>query len=109
VMCGDGTNDVGGLKKAHVGIALLNKPVKQAPKNPLQQMQQETIEFGDASVAAHFTSKISSIMSVKYIVQQGRCALVTTYQMYKILALNCLLSAYSLSILASDGVRIGDT
>jgi len=108
VMCGDGTNDVGGLKKAHVGIALLNKPMASKPVNPME-MPKETVEFGDASIAAPFTSKISNISCVKFLIQHGRCALVTTYQMYRILAVNCLIYAYTLSVLYMDGIKLGDT
>lgn len=157
LMCGDGTNDVGALKQAHVGVALLNcsredlmkiqkraaeerrlqilkqqqemyaKWGVQPPNNMMgQQMQQQKIQqmqkdlmngldedvpiikFGDASVAAPFTSKISSVMSVVDIIKQGRCTLVATNQMYKILALNSLISAYSLSVLYLAGIKQGD-
>lgn len=42
------------------------------------------------------------------IVRQGRSTLVAMIQMYKILALNSLISAYSLSVLHLAGVKQGD-
>lgn len=150
LMCGDGTNDVGALKQAHIGVALLDgkpedleKILKQARIEMMKKRQEEMrktreelakklggnvpasdakgmsfldemedeaplVKLGDASVAAPFTSKISTIDSVCNIIRQGRCTLVTTIQMYKILALNSLISAYSLSVLHLDGIRYGD-
>lgn len=162
LMCGDGTNDVGALKQAHVGLALLDGKPEDLPKimkqmqtvamkkrqiameksrldfekrygvaahanadqaRQVQERMQRKIEemsltleeeevpmvrLGDASVAAPFTSKISTVMAVCNIVRQGRCTLVTTMQMYKILALNSLISAYGLSVLHLEGIRYGD-
>lgn len=189
LMCGDGTNDVGALKAAHVGVALLapskagekaaakrlatsnsnstnnsssrangdrrqngeaaaaggsagpNKAVskrkgagtkmlegarkkgqKITPK--LQQMADwmdslETtdaaandgvpmVKPGDASMAAPFTAKDTAIGPVCDIIKQGRCTLVTTVQMFKILGLLCLSTAYSLSVMYLEGVKLGD-
>lgn len=161
LMCGDGTNDVGALKQAHIGVALLDgkpedldkilkgmreqalakqkaemeasakawrdglnaararagqAPVEEETTAALQQLSQAfnqeqegpTFRLGDASVAAPFSSRISTIESVCNIVRQGRCTLVTTIQMYKILAVNSLISAYSLSVLHLQGIRYGD-
>lgn len=183
LMAGDGTNDVGALKQANIGVALLNgteedlkaiqehqkkERVKKVYEQQLRitsrfgqppppvppliadlfpdavKAQQEAaksvtsdrqkgkvnkfdvsaiteqlsnleddqdvpqIKLGDASVAAPFTSKLANVAAISHIIRQGRCTLVATIQMYKILALNCLISAYALSVQYLQGIKSGD-
>lgn len=68
-MCGDGANDCGALKAAHAGISL-----SQA----------------ESSVASPFTSHEPTIACVPKVVKEGRCALVTSFGIFKFMA------AYSL-------------
>eukprot|EP00897_Mesotaenium_endlicherianum_P008584 jgi/Mesen1/7754/ME000407S06956 len=191
LMCGDGTNDVGALKQAHCGVALLNaipppaakkeaapaspSPSGLKPKRPrapsssatnglhgssvgggaeevegkllesepavrltareqmreqqqrrmkeqqekLKKMMKEIeeggdgrtpmVKLGDASMASPFTAKHASVSPTTDIIKQGRSTLVTTLQMFKILGLNCLATAYVLSVMYLDGVKLGDT
>jgi len=67
------------------------------------------VRLGDASIASPFTCRQSSIYPTTRIIQQGRCTLVTTMQIYKIQALTCLSMAYCMSALYLDGVKLGDS
>ena len=62
VFCGDGANDTGALKHASVGISLSDL---------------------EASVASPFTSQSQSIECVATMIQEGRCALVTSFGIFK--------------------------
>lgn len=63
---------------------------------------------GDASMASPFTVRAVDVMPTTDVIKQGRCTLVVTIQMFKILGLLSLSAAYSLSVLYLAGVKLGD-
>ncbi|XP_066257174.1 polyamine-transporting ATPase 13A3-like [Euwallacea similis] len=77
-MVGDGANDCGALKAAHVGVSL----------SP-----------AEASVAAPFTSGIPNISCLIWLILEGRCALVTSFSIFKYMALYSLIQFTTILIL----------
>lgn len=79
-MCGDGANDCGALKAAHVGISLSE---------------------AESSVASPFTSKQQNISCVTRVIKEGRAALVTSFGVFKIMVCYSLVELASVIILYS--------
>lgn len=86
-MVGDGANDCGALKAAHIGISL-----SQA----------------EASIAAPFTSCTPNISCVLELVREGRCALVTSFGLFKYMALYSLVQFTTVIILYQRGVELSN-
>ena len=64
------------------------------------------IKFGDACIAAPFTSKHSnSIYCVQVVIRQAISTLVTAIQTYKILGISSLLQAYALAEMNMESLK----
>merc|ERR1719158_863803 len=87
-MCGDGANDCGALKAANVGVSLSE---------------------AEASVAAPFTSAVANISCIPSLIKEGRCALVTSFGVFKYMALYSMIQFASVLILYSNKTNLGDT
>ncbi len=86
-MCGDGANDCGALKAADVGISLSE---------------------AEASVAAPFTSKRPNITCVPDVIKEGRCSLVSSFGMFKFMALYSIIQFVTVLILYTLKTNLGD-
>uniref|UniRef100_A0A8C5IRK7 Polyamine-transporting ATPase 13A3 n=1 Tax=Junco hyemalis TaxID=40217 RepID=A0A8C5IRK7_JUNHY len=86
-MCGDGANDCGALKRAHGGISLSEL---------------------EASVASPFTSRTPSISCVPKLIREGRAALVTSFCVFKFMALYSIIQYITVTLLYSILSNLGD-
>ena len=87
IMCGDGANDVGALKAANAGISLSDT---------------------EASVAAPFTSKTQDISCIPILIRESRCALVTSFGIFKYMAAYSLTQFVSVIILYEKFGNLSD-
>ncbi|XP_072114405.1 polyamine-transporting ATPase 13A3-like isoform X1 [Mobula birostris] len=86
-MCGDGANDCGALRRAHAGISLSEL---------------------EASVASPFTSKTPDVSCVPKLIREGRTALVTSFCVFKFMAMYSLIQYLSVLLLYSILSNLGD-
>lgn len=70
--------------------------------------QAPLVRLGDASIASPFTYKGDSVKCSITILKCGRATLSTVLMMYKIMGLNSIMSAFAMSVLTLDGVKLGD-
>ena len=78
LMCGDGANDCSALRTAHVSISL-------------------SVE--EASIAAHFTSKIPDVSCVFELLREGKCSLSTSMLTFKFMMLFSLINYFCLILM----------
>eukprot|EP00940_MAST-03C_sp_MAST-3C-sp2_P002306 g2306.t1 len=92
------------IAKAH-GNAAFGIDDEAAAADPFAAMDNITVRPGDASAAAPFTSRAPSVRSVVTLIRQGRCTLLSALQQQQIMVLECIIGAYTLSVLSLEDAR----
>ena len=87
LMCGDGANDCSALKAADVGVSL-------SPE--------------EASIAAHFTSKVPDISCLLKLLREGKGSLATSIQTFKYMMLYSLIQFFIVTLLLIFGSYLSD-
>ncbi|XP_075882628.1 polyamine-transporting ATPase 13A2 isoform X2 [Nelusetta ayraudi] len=86
-MCGDGANDCGALRAADVGVSLSE---------------------AEASVASPFTSKSADISCVPLVIREGRCSLITSFSLFRYMAMYSLIQFCSVLVLYTLHTNMSD-
>ena len=87
LMCGDGANDCGALKIADVGISLSQE---------------------EASIAAAFTSLNPDISCVIQSLKEGKCALVTSVEIFKYMIAFSLTEYFAMALMMFNSTFLTD-
>ncbi|OQR86858.1 P-type ATPase (P-ATPase) Superfamily [Achlya hypogyna] len=95
-MCGDGTNDCGALKAAHVGLALSDAEASIG-KQLLSNVR--GLLIGEA--VAPFTSRRKDVADVVTLVREGRCALMTSFLSFKYMLFYPIIETCVISVINS--------
>ena len=87
LMCGDGSNDCLALRKANVGVSL-------------------SVE--EASIAAHFTSLHPGINCLIHLLNEGKCSLAASIQVFKFVILNSMIQFISVTLIMINNSYFSD-
>ena len=87
LMCGDGANDCGALKIADVGVSLSQE---------------------EASIAAGFTSINPDISCIINVLKEGKCALVTSIEIFKYMIGFSLTEYFAMTLMMFSGTFLTD-
>lgn len=87
-MCGDGANDCGALKTAHIGVSLSE---------------------AEASIAAPFTYSRPNISCIPFILAEGRSALITCFQLFRYMAMYSMIQFIAVILIYFKGTHIYHT
>ena len=78
LMCGDGANDCSALRTAHVSVSLSAE---------------------EASIAAHFDSRIPDVSCVFELLREGKCSLSTSMMTFKFMMLYSMIQFFCLILM----------
>ncbi len=87
LMCGDGANDCGALKIADVGVSLSQE---------------------EASIAAAFTSVNPNITCIIDVLKEGKCALVTSIEIFKYMIAFSLTEYFAMTLMMINHTFLTD-